>query len=80
MRAAAAQVLNDTASGHDVSTEYVDTQSRVTHLEATAVRIREFLKQAQDIDGESRPRGTGYDLGADEFWYRVYLPLVLRNP
>ena len=33
----------------------------------------------EDIDGESRPRGIGYDLGADEFWPKmVYLPLVLR--
>ena len=32
-----------------------------------------------DIDGDSRPTGAGYDLGADEFWYKIYLPLVLRN-
>jgi len=50
MRALAVQVLNDTASGQDVSTEYVDTQSRVTNLEATAARIREFLKQAKDVN------------------------------
>jgi parallel beta-helix repeat protein len=35
-----------------------------------------------DIDDEPRPVGPGYDLGADEFWYRVYriyLPLLLRD-
>jgi parallel beta-helix repeat protein len=32
-----------------------------------------------DIDADSRPAGKGYDIGADEFWRKVYLPLVLRH-
>ena len=50
LRALAIQVLNETASGQDVSDEYVDVQSRVVNLEATAARIREFLKQAKDVN------------------------------
>jgi parallel beta-helix repeat protein len=32
-----------------------------------------------DIDGDLRPASTGYDLGADEFWHKIRLPLVLRQ-
>ncbi|MGH2591881.1 MAG: DUF4349 domain-containing protein [Anaerolineae bacterium] len=50
LRALAVTVLSDTASGQDVSEEFVDLQSRLTNLEATAARIREFLNQATTVD------------------------------
>lgn len=50
LRAIALKVLSETASGKDVTDEYVDLQSRLTNLEATAGRVREFLKQAQTVE------------------------------
>lgn len=50
LRGLAVQVLSDTASGQDVSDEYVDLQSRLTNLEATAARIREFLADAKTVE------------------------------
>jgi len=32
-----------------------------------------------DIDGDPRPIGPAPDVGADEVWLRVYLPLVVRQ-
>ena len=50
LRSIAFQVTNETSSGQDVSDEYVYQQSRLTNLEATAARVREFLKQANSAE------------------------------
>lgn len=50
LRELAAQVLDEIASGTDVTEEYVDLQSRLKNLEATRDRIRQFLDQAQTVE------------------------------
>jgi len=51
------------------------------HLAAGSPAIDTGLNAgvATDIDGDPRPMGDGYDIGADEVWQYVYLPLVARN-
>lgn len=44
------KVIQESASGQDVSNEYVDLQSKLTNLEATAARVREFLNDAKTIE------------------------------
>jgi hypothetical protein len=48
------QVLNEEASGQDVSSEYADLQSRLVNLEATAARVRDFLAQAKTVEESLR--------------------------
>jgi len=43
-------VLKETASGQDVSAEYVDLQTRLTNLQATSARVRAFLDDAKTIE------------------------------
>jgi hypothetical protein len=54
LRGLALRVVDETASGQDVTDEYVDLQSRLGNLEATRDRIREFLNQAKDIEESLR--------------------------
>jgi hypothetical protein len=50
LRGLALQVTNEMASGEDVTDQYVDLQSRLTNLEATRDRIREFLDKAETVE------------------------------
>lgn len=50
LRGLAVQVMDETASGEDVTDQFVDLQSQVENLEATRDRIRGFLDQAKSVD------------------------------
>jgi hypothetical protein len=54
LRHIGAKVVKETGSGQDVSSEYTDLQSRLTNLEATAARVRDFLNAAQTVDESLR--------------------------
>jgi hypothetical protein len=44
------KVLHDSATGQDVTSEYVDLESRLRSLEATRDRITTFLEDARNVD------------------------------
>ena len=50
LRGLATRVINEIASGEDVTDEFVDLQSRLTNLQATRDRIREFLDRAETVE------------------------------
>lgn len=50
VRALAVQVLDENASGEDVTDQFVDLQSRLTNLQATQERIKTFLEDAKTVD------------------------------
>lgn len=57
LRGLALQIIRENASGQDVSAEYADLQSRLTNLEATAARVREFLADAKTVEESLRING-----------------------
>ena len=50
LRELSIRVLDENASGEDVTDQYVDLQSELQNLEATRARIQEFLKDAKTVD------------------------------
>lgn len=49
LRHIGSQVLGETTSGQDVSADYADLQARLTNLEATSARVRDFLASATNV-------------------------------
>jgi hypothetical protein len=72
-------------AGSVASTGYYDGDPRFAadgyHLRAgsAALDIGVDAEVRTDIDGDPRPLGAGYDLGADELWPTIYLPVVVRS-
>ncbi len=54
LRGLALRVLDENASGQDVTSEYVDLQSQLGNLEATRDRIRGFLTDAKTVEESLR--------------------------
>jgi len=54
LRSLGLQVIRENATGQDVSNEYNDLQSQLVNLEATAARVRDFLKAAKTIEESLR--------------------------
>ena len=50
LRGLSIQVLDESASGEDVTNQFVDLQSQLTNLEATRERIKTFLDSAKTVD------------------------------
>jgi hypothetical protein len=46
----ALEVTNESSSGQDVTDEFVDLASRLTNLEATADRVRNFLDESRNVE------------------------------
>jgi len=50
LRGLAIEVRDETASGDDVTDQYVDLKSQLTTLEATRERVKSFLDDARNVD------------------------------
>ena len=57
LRQISSRVVSEQASGQDVSADYVDLQTRLTNLEATSARVREFLAEAKTVEESLKVNG-----------------------
>ena len=62
-------------------TAFVDPGAGDYHIGLTSTAIDKGVDAGvdDDIDGDPRPQGSGYDIGADESGYKIYLPVMLRQ-
>jgi len=69
----------------DVSPSFVNPLLGNYHLQPGSLAIDQGSAvgaPGADFDGQARPAGAGYDIGADEyvaFTSFVYLPIVFKN-
>ena len=51
------------------------------HIDTDSAAVDKGLNRGvtTDVDGDPRPNGILPDLGADELWYRIYSPIVMRE-
>ena len=74
-------IVTDTINVYD-DPAFVNPAAWDYHLTAGSAAIDKGVDAGvtTDVDGDPRPCGEGYDIGADEFrqWY-VYLPLVMKS-
>ncbi|MBN1178392.1 MAG: DUF1565 domain-containing protein [Anaerolineae bacterium] len=73
-----------TGGAHSISNgnpAFVDPAAGDYHItpDSDAVDAGMDVNVLSDIDGDDRPLGAGFDIGADEVLLKIYLPLVLRD-
>jgi predicted outer membrane repeat protein len=61
--------------------DFVDPDEGDYHIRSSSAAIDAGVDAGVvvDIDGQPRPAAAAPDLGADEFYFEIYLPLVFRN-
>ncbi len=63
------------------SPDFMDPDGGDYHIAPSSAAVDQAIdtEVAIDIDGDRRPIGAQPDIGADEAWKRVFLPLTLRD-